>query len=188
MGVLGVVVGKGCPMPVPVAPPDSRPVAPGVDVREGADGGVVFLWGMACWCWQPDDVAARRLAAVQLVGTGAAKPGVVAGAFGTDEVTLWRWRRDYDAGGVGALTPKRRGPKGPSKIDQAKIDEIRRWRGEGLSRDAVAERVGVSGASVSRVLAGVAVSSAPEPGPVGGLEPLAKPVARDEDRQAAPAR
>ncbi|HEX9682435.1 MAG TPA: helix-turn-helix domain-containing protein [Acidimicrobiales bacterium] len=174
-------------MPVPVAPLGSCPVADGVDVGEGDDGGVVFLWGLACWCWQPDDVVARRLAAVQLVVTGSAKPGAVAAAFGTDEVTLWRWRRSYEAEGVTGLAPRRRGPKGPSKIDQAKTDQIRRLRAEGLSRDAIAERVGVSGASVSRALAAALAEPepAPAPGPVAALEPLARPEPRDGERQAA---
>ena len=54
----------------------------------------MFVWGMATWCWQPGDVAGRRLAAVQLIEAGAARVGEVAVAFGTDDVTLWRWRRE----------------------------------------------------------------------------------------------
>jgi hypothetical protein len=104
-------------MPVPAAPVGSSPVAKGVHVHESDDGGVAFVWGMATWCRQPSDVAARRLAAVQLVETGAARPAEVWVAFGTDDVTPWRWRRDYCAGGVAALAPERPGHPGAVEAD-----------------------------------------------------------------------
>jgi len=46
---------------------------------EGDEGGVVFLWAMAAWCWSPTDVASRRLAALQLVATRSASRAVCAG-------------------------------------------------------------------------------------------------------------
>lgn len=187
MGATAVAVRKGCPMPVPAAPPGSSPVSAGVDVREGDDGGVVFLWGMAAWCWHRDDVAGRRLAAVQLVETEAARPGEVATAFGVDEVTLWRWRRGYAAGGVAALALARPGPRGPSKLNEEKVAEVRRLRAAGLSRDAIAAETGLATGTVSRALAGVPpvepVKSPALPG--GGLEPLARPEPRYQERQAA---
>jgi len=189
MGAGAVVVRKGCPMPLAVAPKGSSPVSTGVDLREDDEGGVVFLWGMASWCWQPGDVVGRRLAAVQLVGTSASKPGEVAAAFGVDQATLWRWRRDYATGGVEALATERRGPRGPSKLTEEKVAEIRRLRAEGRSRDAIAAEAGVSAGSVSAVLAG---GSRPGPGerastagPDGHLVALARPEPRDQERQAA---
>ncbi|MFN2506670.1 MAG: putative transposase [Acidimicrobiales bacterium] len=176
-------------MPVPAAPAGSSPVANGVDVHESDDGGVVFVWGMATWCWQPVDVAARRLAAVQLVETGAARPVEVCAAFGTDDVTLWRWRRDYRAGGVAALAPERPGPRGPSKLTEDKVAEIRRLRAEGASRATIAAQVGVGAGTVSRALA---ATPAPSPTPStpaseagGDLQPLARPEPRQDERQAA---
>lgn len=53
-------------MPLAVTPRGGAGIAPGVDLVEGEDGGVVFLWGMAAWCWSPGDGAGRRLAAVQV--------------------------------------------------------------------------------------------------------------------------
>ena len=185
MGATGLAVRKGCPMPLPAAPAGSMPVSTGVDVCESDEGGVVFLWGMAAWCWAAGDVAARRLAAVQLVETGAAPPGEVAAALGTDDVTLWRWRRDYAAGGVAALAPERPGPRGPSRLTDDKVAEIRRLRAEGLSRAAIVERVGVGAGSVSRALAGAQEATPPSPPPSSSLEPLARPPRRDEERQAA---
>ncbi len=184
MAAGGVAVGKGCPMPVPVAPFGSSPVSSGVDLVESGEGGVVFVWGMATWCWQPGDVAGRRLAAVQLIEAGAARVGEVAVAFGTDDVTLWRWRREYRDGGVAALVPERPGPRGPSKLTEEKVAEIRGLRAEGLSRAEIVERAGVGAGTVSRALAGSAPAQ-PAPARASGLEPLARPEPREAERQAA---
>ena len=172
--------------PLPIAPAGSRPVAPGVDFLESAEGGSVFLWGMAAWCWSSSDVTARRLAAVQLVGSKAASRRAVAEAFGVAEPTMWRWQSDYAASGVEGLAPERKGPKGPSKLTAEKRDEIRALREEGLSLAAVAARAGVSTDTVRRALAEVPAPAAPaEESGRSVLEPLARPEPRVAERQAA---
>ncbi len=174
---------------LPLVPAGSVAVAPGVDLLELAEGGVVFVWGRATWCWEPGDVIARRLAAVQLVETRSARHGEVAVGFGTDPDTLRRWRGAYGKGGVEALRPAKRGPKGASKLTEATVSEIRRLRDLGGSMDAVAAQVGVSRNSVSRALAGHATTSAGGGGDEAGagtaLEPLARPESRTEEREAA---
>lgn len=107
-------VRNGPPLPIPAVPRVSVPIAAGVDLIEGDDGGVVFLWAMASWCWSPADVAAHRLAAVQLIGTASATRRAVETAFGVDEASMWRWQRDYATGGVAVLDPSARRPKRPS--------------------------------------------------------------------------
>lgn len=185
-------VRKGPPLPIPAAPPGSVPIATGVDLVEGAEGGVVFLWAMAAWCWAPGDVASRRLAAVQLVGTGSASRRAVAAAFGVNETSMWRWQRDYAAGGVAALEPSAKGPKGPSKLSEAKVAEIVAARATGASMEAIATQVGVSLNSVSRALRSAGSPSSPAAGSFGSgggaagdLVPLARPEPRAEERQAA---
>lgn len=75
--------------PLPLAPGGSVHVASGVDFLEDAEGnGSVFLWGMAAWGWQRGDQVARRLAAVQLVNSKAARQRQVADAFGVHENSL----------------------------------------------------------------------------------------------------
>ena len=177
--------------PFPLAPGGSVPVAAGVDFAEGPDGGSVFVWGMAAWCWRASDDTARRLGAVQLTESGAASQRQVAAAFGVNETTLWRWRCDYAAGGALGLAPVRKGPKGPSKLTSDTVARIKQLRDGGRSLREVAADVGVSTASVQRALADTAQAlSAPaerapvESGPVG-LEPLARPEVRDTERQAA---
>ena len=177
-------------VPLPLAPGGSLRVADGVAFCEDAEGsGSVFLWGMAAWSWGGGDVVARRLAAVQLVESGAARQRQVAGAFGVNEDTLIVWRGEYRAKGTAGLAAKRPGPRGPSKLTDVKRGEIVAARGEGLSLLAVAERCGVSTDTVRRALAGVAAqapgSSPAEPEAGSGLVRLAGPADRSAERQAA---
>ncbi|MBW3579172.1 MAG: helix-turn-helix domain-containing protein, partial [Actinobacteria bacterium] len=98
--------------PLPLSPPCSIPVAPGVDLVETDEGGQVWLNGMISFVWAADDEVGRRLAAVSLVETKAARQRQVAAAFGVDETTVWRWRRDRDQAGVAGLVGERPGPRG----------------------------------------------------------------------------
>ncbi len=59
--------------PLPLVPVGSVVVADGVSLLEDEEGaGTVFIWGQATWTWDRSDPGARRLAAVQLVNSGAA--------------------------------------------------------------------------------------------------------------------
>lgn len=203
-------VRKGPPLPIPAPPPNSVPVAPGVDLIESDGEGVVFLWSMATWHWRRGDVTTRRLAAVQLVDTHSASRRAVSIAFGMDESTLWRWQHLYADGGVAALAPLDKGPKRPSKLTDAKIGEIVAARATGASMAVIAARVGVSLNSVSRALKpavateparehtnhddsdddevvdnGVGHDNNATGGPGNNLVPLARPEPRTIERQAA---
>lgn len=156
----------------------------------------MFVWGMAASCWDAGDVVARRLAAVQLVVTGAATQVEVGAAFGAGEATVQRWMAAWRRDGLGGLVPARKGPRGPSKLTAERVEGIRALRAEGASMDAIAAATGVSRNSVSRALAEPAASVLPEPKvavPVAGgqsdsgsqLVPLARPGPRTEERQAA---
>ena len=187
----------GAMQPLPLAPSGSIHVAGGVDFLEDAQGnGSVFLWGMAAWCWRTGDTAARRLAAVQLVDSGGARQRQVAEAFGVHENSLVRWRTAYRAGGAGALVTDRPGPRGPSKLTEAKRAEIAALRASGLSLAAVARRTGVSTDTVRRATTVVPVApSVPdatrEEEPNDGAEegaplvPLASPAERGGERALA---
>ena len=181
-GILGAV------LPLPLAPGGSVEVGGGVAFYEDVEGnGSVFLWGMAAWSWGAGDRAARRLAAVQLVNSAAVRQRQVAAVFGVVENSLVRWRSSYASGGVEALVAHRPGPKGPSKLTDAKRAEIVVLRGDGLSLLAVAERAGVSTDTVRRalVVAPVPATNTVESAGGAGLELLARPVDRSVERQAA---
>lgn len=172
--------------PLPLAPGGSVHVAAGVAFLEDDEGsGSVFLWGMAAWSWRADDQVARRLAAVQLVESKAARQRQVAAAFSVNEDTLIIWRAGYKANGTAGLTRSRPGPKGPSKLTDVKRAEIRALRSAGLTLLAAAARAGVSTDTVRRALAASPVSEVVEPASEPGLEPLARPEDRSAERQAA---
>ncbi|MGH9243075.1 MAG: putative transposase [Acidimicrobiales bacterium] len=172
--------------PLPLAPGGSLRVADGVAFLEDEGAGSVFLWGMAAWSWGVGDRVARRLAAVQLVESKAARQRQVAAVFGVNEDTLIAWRAQYAAEGTAGLAGRRPGPKGPSKLTDAKRGEIRALRSEGMSLAAVAARSGVSTDTVRRALAdSPAAPETDERAAHTGLEPLARPADRQAERQAA---
>ena len=151
--------------------------------------GSVFLRGMAAWSWVAEDRVARRLAAVQLVESRAARQREVAAAFGVNEDTVIIWRAGYKAKGTAGLVGRELGPKGPSKLTDAKRVEIRALRSQGLTLLAVAERAGVSTDTVRRAMAAslapAATVSAVESASGSALEVLARPADRSGERRAA---
>jgi len=194
--------------PLPLAPAGSVRVSEGVSFSEDETGcGSVFMWGMAVSSWQDNDAVARRLAAVQLVEAKSANQREVAQAFGVNENTVLRWRAEYTTGGAAALIGDRPGPKAPSKLTDAKREEIRILREEKLSVRDIAERVGVSFNSVGRSLRDDAARAFVEDAVADGvedgatielvegddqvqasdsmLEPLASPGDRSQERVAA---
>ncbi|HLI44787.1 MAG TPA: helix-turn-helix domain-containing protein [Acidimicrobiales bacterium] len=176
--------------PLPLVPQGSVRISDAVWLSEDAQGaGAVFVWGQVTWSWSAGDLAMRKLAAVQLVNIKAAFQRHVASAFGVDEDTLILWRRRYEELGVEGLVPRRLGPKGPSKLTEDKRAEIVALREEGLSQTEVARRAGVSQNMVSRALAAARTARVSSVAPGGSegpcLEPLARPVPRTAERQAA---
>jgi prepilin-type processing-associated H-X9-DG protein len=115
-------------------------------------GGKVFLNGQLCWVWDAGQDDLRRLAAVQLVRTRAARVNEVAAGFGVTPESLRRWRVSLTGEGVAALAPVKKGPKGPTVLTGAKAAEIRRLRAGGASLRATAAAAGVSTDTVRRAL------------------------------------
>ena len=173
--------------PLPSALGGSLRVADGVTFIEDDEGsGSVFLWGRAAWSWAAGNRVARRLAAVQLVETKAARQRQVAAAFRVNEDSLIIWRREYATHGAAGLAGRRPGPKGPSKLTPAKWSEIRTLRAEGLTLAAVAERVGLSTDTVRRALTGALMRpTAYEPVGAHALVPLPRPTDFWVERQVA---
>ncbi|MGH9296280.1 MAG: helix-turn-helix domain-containing protein, partial [Acidimicrobiales bacterium] len=170
--------------PLPLLPAGSIAVNDATAICEDGDGGMAFIWGMACCSWGAEDVCGRRLAAVQLVKVGAGRPGEVARAFGVAYQTLWHWRDVYASEGVEGLAAVPKGPKGPSKLTEERLAEIAARRAEGKTLDEVSALTGLSRRSV----AGAAKKVAPERANKtrsSELVPLAKPAPREAERQAA---
>ncbi|HVM14235.1 MAG TPA: helix-turn-helix domain-containing protein [Egibacteraceae bacterium] len=185
-GLSGVRRGQ----PLPLRPAGSVQVSAAVSLVENDEGGAVFVWGMAVSCWDTGDIVGRRLAAVQLVATGAATQVEVGAGFGAGEATVQRWIAAWRRDGINGLVPAQKGPRRPSKLTAEMVAGIKALRAGGASMDDIATATGVSRNSVSRALAEApaepleAVASTPEDD-AAPLTPLARPAPRDGERQAA---
>jgi lambda repressor-like predicted transcriptional regulator len=165
-------------MPLPLLPAGAAEIAPGVGILAGDDGGLVTVHGLATFAWDAGDEAGRRLAAVQLVRLRAASQGQVAGAFGVDPATIWRWDQALAADGVGGLVPARRGPKGASKLTPELAARIAGLDAAGASLREIAAATGVSTFSVRNALGRIASGGRP---PAVAAEDSAGPGAGDDD-------
>jgi transposase-like protein len=148
-------------LPLPLLPAGAAEIAPGVGLVAGDDGGLVTVHGLATFAWDAGDEAGRRLAAVQLVRLRAASQGQVAGAFGVDPGTIWRWDQALAAGGVAGLVPARRGPKGASKLTPQLAARIAGLDAAGQTLREIATATGVSTFSVRNALGRVASGGRP---------------------------
>ena len=129
------------------------PIGPAVSLVEDATGGRVFVHGELSYAWDVGDAATRRFAAVKLADIKAASVADISAAFGVEPGTLWRWRQAVATGGVLGLAPEKPGPKGPSRLTEHMMSQIRELRAAGLSHRAVGAKVGVSEFTVRRSLA-----------------------------------
>ena len=161
----------------------------GVHLVENEQGGAVFLWGMAAWCWEPGDVAGRRLAAVQLVETGAASPGEVAAGFGVTYETFRKWHNSWSRSGAEGLAPKKMGPKRASKLTDEVRGKLSALAAKGMGLLAISREVGLDPSTVRRGLGGWPPARPPAPASPaaaqGELFPLAPPLPRTEERTLA---
>ncbi|MCU6480086.1 putative transposase [Arthrobacter sp. A2-55] len=162
---------------------------------EDATGGKVFINGQLAYVWGPGQDGLRRLAASQLVDTGAAQVNEVAAGFGVKTESLRRWRRSLEYAGLMGLAPVKKGPKRPSLLTEAKAAQIRAVRAGGASLRATAEATGVSTDTVRRAMAATAETPAAvsnhdaaargEPPEQAHPPVLPTPVARGGERAAA---
>ena len=134
---------------LPLIPIEATPIGPITAlVEKPGEGGVVYVNGLATFCFDADDELGRRLAAVQLVETEIARPSQVASGFAVTRNTLWRWRQGFTAEGVAGLVPGQRGPAGPFKLTEGVVARIRELAEQGCSLAAIGEETGVSTATV----------------------------------------
>jgi hypothetical protein len=180
-------------LPLPVAlVAGAGSIGEAVALVEDGDGGRVFLRGELVYAWSVGDVALRRLAAVQVVAIKAARVADVAAAFEVDAGTLWRWGQQLSATGVAGLVPDKRGPRGPSRLTDDMVVDIRARRSGGASLRVIATAVGVSTDTVRRalpapapVLAAEVVAPTHEVQPHTDLPVLPPPADRSAQRAAA---
>jgi hypothetical protein len=139
-------------LPLTLVPAGAIEIGQVAALVEDATGGRVFVRGELVFAWDAGDDLGRRLAAVQLVRIKGARAVRVAEGFGVTTETLRRWEGAVTDVGVAALGSGKRGPKGPSRLSQEVVADIRARRRSGASLRAIAAAVGVSEATVRRAL------------------------------------
>jgi transposase len=174
-------------IPLPLLPADAAEIARGVGVVTGPAGGVAWVHGLAAFAWDAGDEAGRRFAAVQLVRLAAAGQAEVAGAFGVDPVTVWRWDQALSRDGVAGLVPARKGPRRASKLTAQVVARIRELDAAGtLTLAEIARAAGVSASSVRNALGRGRLAAADDPaGDAPGQDAPVLPVLPDPVPRAA---
>lgn len=118
-------------------------VSDGVQIREQGGVRTMFVAGIPVFRYHIGDLAAEKLLCAQLLDLGLATPRELEPVVSLANRSIHRARKDYLDGGVDALIPKRRGPKGP-RMGEAREASIRQWSGEGMSQHEMARRLEVS--------------------------------------------
>src|SRR5665647_3362954 len=139
-------------LPLTLVPAGAVEIGQVACLAEDQAGGRVFVRGELVFAWDAGDDLGRRLAAVQLVRIKGARAVRVAAGFVVTTETLRRWEGAVTDVGVASLGPGKRGPKGPSRLSQELVADIRARRRSGASLRAIAAAVGVSEATVRRAL------------------------------------
>ena len=129
---------------------------PPLDVSR-ADGCEVVHVGWTPIAQYPiGDVTTRRHVMVQLAEAGRLPGQEIARCFGVTPVYVSQLRGRFRRAGSVALTGRRRGPKGPSKVTPPIEAQVRAFRAQGLSyhaiADALANRTAISFQTVRRIL------------------------------------
>lgn len=174
---------------LPLLPDGAEAIS--VDLAIVRRGGRLVLFNAAgpiFECGEDDDVGVR-LAVVLAADLGLAPVKALAAAFGVHRTTVHRDHAKMDEGGVGALVPRKRGPKGPHKLTPAVLEEAQRALDDGASYRAVAARIDVSEFAVRHAIKsgllkrgdhGDVIASSPESG-----AQLSRPAQRAREDQAS---
>src|SRR5674476_315123 len=120
-------------LPLTLVPAGAIEIGQVAALVEDEAGGRVFVRGELVFAWDAGDDLGRRLAAVQLVRIKGARAVRVAAGFGVNTETLRRWEGAVTDVGVAALVSGKRGPKGPSRLSQEVVADIRSRRRSGAS-------------------------------------------------------
>ena len=146
---------------------------------------VLFVDGYLWHRYDLDDRDAQVFVIGSLALAGIAGPVDLALAFGVDRKTVFRYRRRVEEEGVQGAIPKKRGPKGPHKVNRVMRRKILRLKRQGLSNVDVGRRVGVTENTVRRVLREEGYAPSPPPR-LPGLEDegaMASAPAAEDDRE-----
>jgi transposase len=134
------------------APQGARQLGPRFALLAEGDIRVLFSSGQPIVSFHIADVAARDLTITQLCLHSGLSEHQIAAAFDVSRPTVSRAKKKYTDGGVPALVPQKRGPRGPSKIKDAKAKAMVRMAREGYSKVEIGKHLGVNESSVRKAL------------------------------------
>jgi DNA-binding CsgD family transcriptional regulator len=134
------------------ASPSTIHISSKCNYREEGDMRVIFANGIPLLHYARDDRTADQYAMIHLVETGLASQQEIAEAFGCSRLTIFRARNKYSEGGMVALMPKKRGPKGGSKVNKAKGRRILQLKEDGLTNATIGSRLGLKEDTVRKAL------------------------------------
>jgi len=128
---------------LPLLPPDARAISHDLAVVLDESRLVVFNASGQIYTCSRDDREGMRLAAAMFSSLKLATPTALARALEMRPETVFRHRRRFTEGGVGAVRSKKRGPRGRSKLTEEVCARAQRRLDEGWSIRRVADEVGV---------------------------------------------
>src|SRR5437867_973353 len=129
---------------LPFLPEAAKVISPDLAVVRDGTTFVLFNASGAIYQCKQDDEVGVRFGTALAVDLGLAPVAGLAKACGLHRGTLYRDHAKLEVGGVEALQPKKRGPKGPHKLTSAVLRSAQRALDGGASLRAVASGVGVS--------------------------------------------
>lgn len=109
---------------------------------------VAYSGGDPVFSCRADDRLGRRLMAAQLSHLQLAGVEALAGALGVSREFVRRNRKQFEAGGVGALQPRRGAARRPHRLVGATKARAQRCLSGGWSMHATAQEVGVSAGTI----------------------------------------
>ena len=141
-------------MQLAMALPDPAPttecvdLTPLVQLRREGELMLVSVSGTPWAYFDREDQAARSYAMVSLVRGGLARVTAVAQGFRTNRVQIYRFIERYEQGGMAALVPLKRGPKGPRVLKDQAGAVMKALKRQGVPNTEIARRLGVSESGV----------------------------------------
>jgi hypothetical protein len=133
---------------LPMNPAEAEEINDEVGYVERDGVRIYYVLGVAVYVHREGDSVGERVARVQLLSQGAVTKEELSRAFEVTTTTLYRQELRVEDEGIAGLLDKKRGPHGPHKMSEARIEKAQQLADEGFSKRAIARELGVSPAAV----------------------------------------
>src|ERR1700757_2498199 len=121
-------------------------------LRIEADQRVIVVAGLPVHHYCAEDAVAEAYAMVFLVESGFAQQTDVARAFERSVRTIRRYQESYAHGGMAALGREEGWRRGRRRISGKRLRSIEMLKGQGMSKRAIAHRLGVSEKAIRKLV------------------------------------